>query len=123
MTDNLKTNLTRGATWRRGLFMLLFGILYGIAEFVLTAVVLLQFGSHLLTGAANARLLDFARTLNAYIYQILQFVTYRSELRPFPLSAWPTGRPEPAAAAEASTSATPADAATQSRAAEEPREY
>lgn len=90
MAGDLKTNLANGRTWLRGLFILLFAILYGVAEVVIGVVVVLQFGSHLITGGPITRLLEFARGLNAYVYQILQFVTYRSEMRPFPFGPWPT---------------------------------
>jgi hypothetical protein len=89
MTGDLKSNLSNGQTWLRGLLIIVFAILYGVAEIVVGIVVLLQFGSQLITGAPMARLSEFARGLNAYVYQILQFVTLRSGVRPFPFSAWP----------------------------------
>lgn len=90
MAGELSSNLTNGKTWLRGLLIILFAVLYGVAEFVVWVVVLLQFGSQLITGEPMPRLLAFATGLNAYVYQILQFITYRSEVRPFPFSAWPT---------------------------------
>jgi hypothetical protein len=89
MAADLKTNLTNGSTWLRGLLIILYVIIYSVAEIVLGVVVVLQFGSQLITGAPMTRLLDFARGLNAYVYQILQFITYRSEVRPFPVGPWP----------------------------------
>jgi len=90
MAEDLKTNLTNGNTWLRGLLIILFAILYWVAEVVVTVVVVLQFGSRLITGEALPRLVTFARGLNAYVFQILEFVTFRSDERPFPFSAWPS---------------------------------
>lgn len=90
MAGELSSNLTNGKTWLRGLLIILFAVLYGVAEFIVWVLVVLQFGSQLITGEPMPRLLVFANGLNAYVYQILQFITYRSEVRPFPFSAWPT---------------------------------
>ena len=38
-TNNIKDNLTEQKTWRRGLYMLLFAVFYGIAKVVLSAVI------------------------------------------------------------------------------------
>ncbi|MCW8828570.1 MAG: DUF4389 domain-containing protein [Gammaproteobacteria bacterium] len=84
-----KENLKNKASWTRGLGILLFAILFSLAEFVLWAIVLFQFGSQLISGQPNDRLLRFSRGLNAYIYQILQFVTYRSDVMPYPFARWP----------------------------------
>jgi hypothetical protein len=51
--------------------------------------VLFQFGSQLITGRTNDKLKTFSRGLTAYFYQLLQFFTYRSDLKPFPFSDWP----------------------------------
>ncbi len=90
MSTELKAHLRSGDTWKRGLFILLFALLYGIAEVVLWAIILFQFGSQLITGRTNRKLYEFCRGLNAYFYQILQFITYRSELKPYPFSEWPS---------------------------------
>ncbi len=78
-------------SWLRGLYILLFGLFYSIAEIVLWFIVLFQFGSQIFAGRPNERLLIFSGGLNSYIYQILQFVTYRSDAMPFPFADWPEG--------------------------------
>lgn len=85
----IKENLKNKSNWMRGLYILLFAILYSIAEIVLWAIVLFQFGSQLITARPNNRLLGFSRGLNAYIYQIIQFISYRSEEKPYPFADWP----------------------------------
>jgi len=39
----------------------------------------------------NERLLDFSSDLSVYIYQILQFLTFNSEAKPYPFAVWPNG--------------------------------
>lgn len=89
----MKENLKSKETWKRGLFMLLFAVIYGIAEVLLVAVALFQFLSRLFTGEVNRRLLNFGQSLATYIYQIALFVTFRSDDRPYPFDAWPKGAP------------------------------
>jgi len=80
-------------TWKRGLFVLLYAVIYNIAEIVLWLMVVFQFGSQLFTGQTNPRLLGFSQQLSTFIYQILLFVSYKSEQRPYPFSDWPSGAP------------------------------
>lgn len=89
-TEEVKTNVRSADTWVRGLFILLFAVIYGIAEVVLGAIVIFQFGSQLFTGRTNDKLYQFSRGLTAYFYQLLQFFTYRSDLKPYPFSEWPS---------------------------------
>lgn len=61
MTPDLKHNLKSTAIWLRGLYMLLFFVVYQIAEVVLGGVVVIQFLLVLATGRRNERLLVFGR--------------------------------------------------------------
>lgn len=73
----------------RGLYMLLFVVLYSITELVVAAVVIIQFLIHLLLKETNKQLLDFGHSLGRYIYQILLFQTFNTEEKPFPFNDWP----------------------------------
>ena len=80
---------SRKETWVRLLYVLLFVILYGVAEAVLGAIVIVQFGFKLITHETNDKLLNFSTGLNKYIYEILQFMTFNSNEKPYPFSDWP----------------------------------
>jgi hypothetical protein len=88
--EQLKKNLTSGSTWLRGLFMLLYSMIGMIAIFITVVVILFQFGSVLLTGKPNEPLFPLGQSLSTYVAQILLFLTYNTETKPFPLSHWPT---------------------------------
>lgn len=96
MDNNTKNNLKQKSTWIRGLYMLLFMFLAGIADFVLCGVILFQFINKLFTGDTNERLLKLGRSIATYVYQIVQFLTFNSEYHPYPLGAWPKGEPKAA---------------------------
>ena len=87
--SKLSDNLSRGATWKRGLFMLLFLLIYGVTEVLVSAVVVLQFFFVLFSGEQNVRLREFGSSLSAYVYQTMSYWTYNSEEKPFPFGEWP----------------------------------
>ena len=93
MNDEIKQKILDKNTWLRGLYMLLFILISGVARFVIAVVVLFQFFSVLLTGNTNAQLLTLGQNLSTYIYQITLFLTFNSESRPFPFGDWPDGPP------------------------------
>jgi hypothetical protein len=74
------------SNWLRGLFMLLFVVFYNVAEALALLVALFQFLHTLVTGKRNERLLDFGEYLSRYIYDVMAYLTYQTEERPFPFS-------------------------------------
>ncbi|HKJ87622.1 MAG TPA: DUF4389 domain-containing protein [Gammaproteobacteria bacterium] len=96
MSTELRENLKRGSTWIRGLYMLLFVLIFNLVELVLWAMAGIQFLFHLFTGTPNERLRDFGGRLGTYLREITAFLTYSSEDKPFPFAPWPeAGEPEP----------------------------
>jgi hypothetical protein len=102
MDPELKDSLTASETWIRGFYILLFTIIYSVAEIVLVAIVIFQFLMTLLTRQTNDRLLDLGDDLSIFQYQILQFATYNSDEKPFPFGPWPYGTGGPSESATAS---------------------
>lgn len=90
MDDELKQHVRDSNAWTRLLYMLLFSVFYGVAEMVLTAVVIFQFLVVLFTGGRNSRVLSLGASLATYTYQVFRYLTYNSEQRPFPFADWPT---------------------------------
>lgn len=93
MDEDLKGNVTSQSTWVRGLYMLLFALIYSIAEIVFTAVAVFQFLTALVTGRPNELLLNFGQSLSTYIYHIIQFFTFNRDEKPYPFAPWPEGLP------------------------------
>ena len=91
MDEELKQRLIEESTWLRGLYMVLFIIINEITKVLLMAVVVFQFLATLFTSKRNQQLLNFGGSLSAYIYQIVLFLTYNAEEKPFPFSPWPEG--------------------------------
>lgn len=93
MSDDITENLKETSTWQRGLYMLIFAVLYSVAEVVLVAIVVIQFLLKLITGETNPRLLKLGQGIATYIYQIAQYVTFNSDYLVYPFGAWPKGEP------------------------------
>ncbi len=89
MSTDFKQNLTRGETWVRVLYVILFAAIYTVAEVVLVAVVVVQFGFTLIAGKGNKNLLRFGGSLSRYMYDVLLYFTFRSDDKPFPFDDWP----------------------------------
>lgn len=93
-TRTLEENVKRRSTWIRLLFMIILAVIYGISRIVFGAVVVFQFLWVLFTGDTNTRLIDFGQSLATYTYQIMRYLTFNSEDKPFPFDGeWPTGPP------------------------------
>lgn len=84
-------------TWLRFLFMIVFIFLYFLSRLVVITVVALQFLWVLFTGETNDRLRSFGQSLATYTFQIIRYLTYNTDVRPFPFDEdWPPGNADTA---------------------------
>ncbi|ODS23470.1 hypothetical protein AB835_08800 [Candidatus Endobugula sertula] len=74
----------------RFVFMVLFAIIASVASYIISLLVVIQCVFVLVTGVANDRLQAFGRSMSQYIFQIVNFLTYNSEDKPFPFADWPS---------------------------------
>jgi hypothetical protein len=91
MDQDLKNSLSASDTWIRGAYILLFCIIYSVAEAVLFLIVIFQFVVLLLTSETNERVHEFSDDLTLYLYRVLQYLTFTIDQKPFPFSPWPDG--------------------------------
>ena len=89
MDEEVKERLRSRDLWLRALYMVFFAIVSVIVRTVVTLLAFVQFIAILLTGHANEPLLQLGNNLSVYAYQIIRFVTFNTEMQPFPFSAWP----------------------------------
>ncbi|MFT5558356.1 MAG: hypothetical protein ACJAYB_001825 [Psychromonas sp.] len=87
--QNEQQHYKNRSVWLRGLFMLIFIFLMGVTKFVTVVVVGFQFLIILFTAEKNDNLLNFGKSLSLYEYQIMLYLTYNSEFKPFPMGDWP----------------------------------
>jgi hypothetical protein len=89
MNKPLKYKLLAKERWIRGLIMVFFIIIKYLVSWLINIVALFQFITDLVTGAPNSRLLKFSKNLNIYLLQIVNFLAFNSDIKPFPFTDWP----------------------------------
>jgi len=91
--DEIVDNLRKTNSWIRLVFMIAFVVvLYLIIAPVILVIMIAQVIFTLLTGSQNTNLKDFSNALAQYIYQILKFLLYGIEDKPFPFTDFPKVR-------------------------------
>ncbi|MGJ8690056.1 MAG: DUF4389 domain-containing protein [Gammaproteobacteria bacterium] len=103
MSDDIVENLKEPSQWRRIGFMLALAVALYLSSMILTILTLAQAVFSLLTGSDNINLRGLGRDLSTYVKQILDFLTYNSEIKPFPFSSYPNSEaaePETTSVAE-----------------------
>ena len=88
-SNEVKKNLKHGDTWLRVFFIVLFAFVYGVVNWLLAAVVLMQIFWSLITSNTSQRLRAFGASLGEFVRQIVRFMTYNSDDMPFPFADWP----------------------------------
>ncbi len=84
----INANLKNPGIWRRIVYMMFFAFILGVVRMMLWAVVAFQVVVTLFTGSKNPHAQKFGRSLSAYIYQVLLFLTFNTEEMPFPFADW-----------------------------------
>ena len=80
--------------WIRGLYMLLFLVIYGVAKSLVFLVIIFHFLALLIARTTYAPLLRFSQSLATYFYEITLYLTFITEEKPFPFREWPSGPPQ-----------------------------
>ena len=115
---SVKEHAKNPDVWIRGLFILIFAVIFYVLYIVIWLLVIIQFITKVVTGNLNDNLSEFSAGATRYAFQILLYITFQSEERPFPFSPWPQAdKSLPAASsgesAGASDADTPADSAAE----------
>ncbi len=87
----IEENVKSRATWLRLVFMVVFYVLGSVASFVVFVVIVLGFLWRLFTGETNQQLRRAGQSIASYIYQIIRYLTFNSDEKPYPFDAdWPS---------------------------------
>ena len=76
----------------RVLWMLVFLLVWQVAQLVLGGLVLVQLIYRLVYGAPNGCLMNFGDSLSLYLAQIGRFGSFHTEQKPWPFADWPAAR-------------------------------
>ncbi|MEJ2627224.1 MAG: DUF4389 domain-containing protein [bacterium] len=79
---HFKTDLIRGA------FMLLFLVISRIVSICVALIAVFQFLCALIVRKPNNNAMRFGKELSLYLAEIVQFLSYNIEKKPWPFSPW-----------------------------------
>lgn len=94
MTDGKQTNLTNPDVWIRLIYMIIFGLLSGLARWVIVVIAILQFLLVLLAREENRNLRELGDSIAEWTQQCFRFLCFGSEQKPYPFQDWPKSEPE-----------------------------
>ena len=80
----IEENIKSRSTWLRLLFMVIFYVIATGTCAVLSVVVVLGFFWVLFTGEKNSQLQQAGQVIAAYLYEIVRYLTFNTEDKPFP---------------------------------------
>ena len=89
MNKDIKRNLLSPSMWLRMMYMVIFLVVGYLLLHLMIIIAIIQTISNLITGKAIEPIWEFSRGLNQYLLQIMDFLTFRAEERPFPFLDWP----------------------------------
>ena len=89
MNQALIKKLFAKSKWVRCFFMVLFAIVNYFLQMLVWLIAIFQFIVSLLTGKVNDNLKHFGASLSLYSCQILQFLAYVDDHKPYPFAKWP----------------------------------
>jgi hypothetical protein len=88
--DDIVDNLRKPSAWIRVIFMLAFVVfLYLVIAPIILVLMLAQALFAVINGKENENLRYFGSALTRYVSQILEFITYNTERKPFPFADFP----------------------------------
>lgn len=88
----LKEKLSVKDKWFRVIFMVLFICIQWITKVIVWIILIFQFLYSLFTGKPLKTLIPFSDSLSTYIKEIIAFLTYVTEEKPFPFNHWPESK-------------------------------
>ena len=80
----IEENIKSRSTWLRLLFMFFYCVIGTVTMTVLSVVVVLSFLWVLFLGEKNAQLQQAGQVIAAYLYELVRFLTFNTEDKPFP---------------------------------------
>ena len=88
--EQININLKKTSTWRRIFFMLVLMLIFSAISPLLWIIIVLQIITTLITGGSNLHIHTFSHSLCTYLYHIALYLTFNTEVLPFPFANWQT---------------------------------
>ncbi len=84
------TNLKSIPVWKRLAYMLIFAVILSVSRLIIFFIAFIQFFIVLFSGIANPKLQGFGHVLGVYLSEVVDFLSYYNDEKPFPFDKeWP----------------------------------
>lgn len=90
--EELKSNVKNKDTWLRLVFLIVFGFIFYLCSLLAFAASVLQFLAKLFSGSSIKALAEFGDDLATYLSQVIRYLTFASDVKPFPFSPLPNSK-------------------------------
>jgi hypothetical protein len=87
---SVKPAYKQDAHWLRVVYNIMFYVIYKIVDLVVLAVLIIQLVISTFADSPNQQLQDFGKALSLYVKQIVAFISFASDEKPYPFSDWPS---------------------------------
>lgn len=87
--DDIKKHVKDKDTWLRFVYLVVFGFSFYLAIILTFATSIFQFLAKLFGGQSFAGLAEFGTNLATYQAQVIKFLTFASDEKPFPFAPFP----------------------------------
>jgi len=77
------------ASGERLLYTIFFAIIANIVSWIVCLVVIAQFLYSWISGSLNEKLLSFSASLSEYVKQLIVYISFNSDEKPWPMGEWP----------------------------------
>jgi hypothetical protein len=86
--DEVKEEVKK-ATGERLLYTIFYVVIAKIVTFIICVVVTAQFLYSWIGGSLNDKLLSFSASLSEYAKQLIAYISFNSDEKPWPMGEWP----------------------------------
>jgi hypothetical protein len=84
-------NLKSIPIWKRLIYMLIFAVILSASRLITFLMAFIQFFIVLFSGRTNPKIEGFGHALGVYLSEIVDFLTYYTDEKPFPFDKeWPS---------------------------------
>ena len=87
--EEIETNEREKPGLSRALYTILYLIIIRLISMVLFVIAITQYIYSWLTGEPNDKILDFTQGLAAYSKQLVEYVGFNRDEKPWPVGEWP----------------------------------
>ena len=87
--EDVVENIKETSIWLRLVLVIIFLFVFTFTDIILWLIAGVQFLFTIFTKKPNENLLSLSVKIRNYLSQIIDFVTYSSDLKPFPFSPFP----------------------------------